>query len=236
MDISKEFYTLCPKCGEKICTGSKFCPFCATRLIADVPQEMVCPICGRRAQEREKFCSECGVAYQSKAAEISMPVAQTVPGTDEGIPVTVKCQNRLNFFETYTSKATQNWLKVMPVLCIIACVFCVILAMYGFAIGSLYYTYILTSLFFLVCAAVMGIIVYFMIKKKSFAVYVLETVVVSVNMLMTIFSSRGATMAIMTIFALAIIGTGIYSSYKLSRVDRAWEEYLRIGKEPKQRI
>lgn len=60
-------HTLCPKCGEKIRSGLKFCPQCGLRFVSQVV--MVCPGCGKEAPKGEKFCSDCGQAYVAKSEE-----------------------------------------------------------------------------------------------------------------------------------------------------------------------
>ena len=64
MENGQVLHTLCPKCGEKIRAGVKFCVHCGVRFGG--PVIMICPECGKEAPKGEKFCAECGSAYVVK--------------------------------------------------------------------------------------------------------------------------------------------------------------------------
>ncbi|MBE6689667.1 MAG: zinc-ribbon domain-containing protein [Ruminococcaceae bacterium] len=226
--------TVCPECGKQVREGARFCPFCATRLEKGTVK-YICPKCGNEALEGEKYCSQCGVAYVETVLDATPMMDVPHPVRVQAEPVKpVKCKDRLGFVEAFTSKGTKNWLKVMPVLCMIACVFCVIEMIYSFVMLVNYTSPggAFATIFFGVFAVVMGAIAYYMIKKKSTVMYVAETVVVGANMVLTIFSSYGVMLVLSIIYAVFVIGVGIYSSYVLSKVDRAYEDYLRTGTEP----
>ena len=44
----------CPKCGEEVNIGSKFCPHCGNAFIYN------CPNCGNAVNPSQKFCDNCG--------------------------------------------------------------------------------------------------------------------------------------------------------------------------------
>ncbi len=55
-------FALCPRCGQPVQTGTKFCPHCGCSL-AELSSPKCCPNCGKIAPHGEKFCSSCGTAY-----------------------------------------------------------------------------------------------------------------------------------------------------------------------------
>lgn len=51
----------CPKCGNQIMAGSKFCSSCGATIEDEKPQKLVCPHCGTEAEEEDSvFCVKCG--------------------------------------------------------------------------------------------------------------------------------------------------------------------------------
>jgi predicted amidophosphoribosyltransferase len=46
----------CPKCGQSLSTGAKFCNYCGAKI---VPMKY-CSECGSQIEETAKFCSFCG--------------------------------------------------------------------------------------------------------------------------------------------------------------------------------
>lgn len=49
----------CPKCGNELPEGAKFCLECGTKIEALAENEMICPACGKKTP-KGKFCMECG--------------------------------------------------------------------------------------------------------------------------------------------------------------------------------
>ena len=45
----------CPKCGNTVPTGTKFCPECGSKL-----GQSFCSECGAKVMPGMKFCAECG--------------------------------------------------------------------------------------------------------------------------------------------------------------------------------
>ena len=63
----------CPKCGNEVADGKKFCGKCGTKLEA-VTQEQpssakaaVCPSCGAPVAPGKKFCGKCGAKLEGAA-------------------------------------------------------------------------------------------------------------------------------------------------------------------------
>ena len=59
----------CPKCGNELKEGQKFCTKCGTPVSKSVqvkgsapqtPSLSVCPKCGSPLKENQKFCTKCG--------------------------------------------------------------------------------------------------------------------------------------------------------------------------------
>lgn len=49
----------CPKCGNQIPSGLKFCSYCGENLQTSSSNEVICPSCGKKSLPG-KFCTECG--------------------------------------------------------------------------------------------------------------------------------------------------------------------------------
>ena len=64
----------CPKCGNEVAEGKKFCGKCGTRLDvvaaapAAVAKAAVCPSCGAAVAPGKKFCGKCGAKIDGAAA------------------------------------------------------------------------------------------------------------------------------------------------------------------------
>ena len=60
---------VCPNCGKKVNTGSKFCIYCGSPITAPVQtaEEVsgeVCKACGKPLEEGAAFCTYCGTAVE----------------------------------------------------------------------------------------------------------------------------------------------------------------------------
>ncbi|MDD5504858.1 MAG: CsgG/HfaB family protein [Candidatus Omnitrophica bacterium] len=52
--------SVCPKCGNDIDNGAKFCAHCGLQL-----EGLICPKCGRELSPGTNFCQDCGTRVQS---------------------------------------------------------------------------------------------------------------------------------------------------------------------------
>lgn len=62
--------TTCPKCGETLNDGQRFCPSCGADI--DAYKNRSCAKCGAAIADGQTFCTECGAKYldpNSKAAK-----------------------------------------------------------------------------------------------------------------------------------------------------------------------
>ena len=59
-------YIRCPKCGELLPKGAKFCSKCGASLaeVKAKPEGIICPNCGARIPPGAKFCPECGAKVE----------------------------------------------------------------------------------------------------------------------------------------------------------------------------
>ena len=54
--IGKKVTNACPKCGQEVPVGAKFCPNCGEKM----DSKKFCPNCGKPLAPGAKFCGECG--------------------------------------------------------------------------------------------------------------------------------------------------------------------------------
>jgi membrane protease subunit (stomatin/prohibitin family) len=64
----------CPKCGQAVAAGGRFCSNCGADLN---PPAAVCPKCGKAVAPGAKFCGECGAPLQSACVKCG---AELAPG------------------------------------------------------------------------------------------------------------------------------------------------------------
>ena len=62
---------VCPNCGKKVNTGSKFCIYCGSPITASVQttEEVsgeMCKACGKPLEEGAAFCTYCGTAVKKE--------------------------------------------------------------------------------------------------------------------------------------------------------------------------
>lgn len=62
---------VCPNCGKKVNTGSKFCIYCGSPITVPVQttEEVsgeVCKACGKPLEEGAAFCTYCGTAVEKE--------------------------------------------------------------------------------------------------------------------------------------------------------------------------
>lgn len=67
----------CPKCGEEVPEGSKFCLNCGQKIVSPEDENIViCPQCGASVP-KGKFCLECGFEFIKKCSKCG---ADLIPG------------------------------------------------------------------------------------------------------------------------------------------------------------
>jgi len=54
---SQTAFVACPKCGNQVQQGARFCPNCGANM---APATSPCPHCGKPVAVGAKFCPECG--------------------------------------------------------------------------------------------------------------------------------------------------------------------------------
>ena len=229
---NETYYTLCPKCGKLITVGLKFCPHCAEKFVQEGSQKLVCPQCGKEAPKGEKFCSNCGVAYQVKEEKASAvhqgataPQKEAPPQGTPRMDATLDGKmTRLEFYNAHASVVTKRLAMIMPIMCFLSCALMVIVAII-FAAGGLLGPLFLSLLF----AAAMGTIAYFMLKRKSVILYAAETAILTTIFISTIMTTGFDASLILTA---ACVILGVYACYRLWKVEKAYEAYLRTGAVP----
>lgn len=65
----------CPKCGNKLPAGAKFCLECGTKIEVLDPNEIICPSCGEKTP-KGKFCMKCGTPLVNKCPSCGSEVPQ----------------------------------------------------------------------------------------------------------------------------------------------------------------
>ena len=73
--VQKSETVQCPKCGNALPNGAKFCLECGTKIENLAENEMICPHCGQKTP-KGKFCMECGQALVSKCPSCGAEVPQ----------------------------------------------------------------------------------------------------------------------------------------------------------------
>src|SRR6266700_3169763 len=53
-------YVSCPKCGNQVQQGARFCPNCGATMAPPAAATIPCPECGKPVTAGAKFCPECG--------------------------------------------------------------------------------------------------------------------------------------------------------------------------------
>lgn len=78
---------ICPKCGNQLPEGAKFCGSCGTNLAAfEKPPANVCTNCGNPLKEGAKFCNVCGTKIMPAAEQTPAPEPVPQPVVEQ--PVT----------------------------------------------------------------------------------------------------------------------------------------------------
>lgn len=62
---------VCPNCGKKVNTGSKFCIYCGSPIVSVAqnivePDGKICKACGKPLEEGAAFCTYCGTAVEKE--------------------------------------------------------------------------------------------------------------------------------------------------------------------------
>jgi membrane protease subunit (stomatin/prohibitin family) len=65
----------CPKCGQAVAQGAKFCSNCGADM---TPPAVACPKCGKPVAPGAKFCGECGAPLKASCVKCG---AELTPGT-----------------------------------------------------------------------------------------------------------------------------------------------------------
>lgn len=233
--MAEQFYTMCPKCGQIIKAGLKFCPHCGERFVEEAPKALVCPNCGKVAPEGERFCSDCGTAYapQNSVGSHDADLAEEIPVANGNAPAARVMQTRAHtaegrgaydaFYNDVAKPSTKGWAKWLPIMGIFSAVVYLVLAIVMFAS---YNTLAGVGMLF-DCAAVGGLSV-MMIRQKK-AVYYIA---------LAIYSGIASVMAFidMDFSGLFWLVVSIYTAVKMYKLERAYHDYTLTGTMPQGKI
>ena len=107
----------CPKCGNEVKDGAKFCAKCGwavpvtavpTVVVQTAPVEKRCASCGTALKDGVKFCPKCGGAVSAGGSPVTPP------------PVSIQQQAAVLLAQTPTTR-NKNWFANISLVSIILC-------------------------------------------------------------------------------------------------------------------
>lgn len=90
----------CPRCGETVSPGSKFCDSCGFHL-----NSFCCPNCGTKRSGKGKYCTECG----EQLPDISSAKRDTYSDDFEDFWICIGCGERNHAKMKICKKCGMNW-------------------------------------------------------------------------------------------------------------------------------